>query len=278
MFCSPKDPVVANENKCTGRCKSVVRRIVEQVRAETDQWAQMQEMLAQLHGEMEELQASRDFWENRAYNLEHEIRSLRHTVEEWKGKAIKYENKANELQLEVSILKENIQNPSVDLMSQPSPVPLGKQLEKEKKLKSFRLKKNSEVEEKEQRKYESLPEEEEINNKTTEERTPRRGLSVPLSLGKQLAKEKRKILRHLKDNYNRVHDDNGDRERRGKREVPASGRRKKSCSTGFGVVEPTRSPLMDISSLSPIAQQISRSSFFGLRNPESSKVRGSFRM
>ncbi|GER38366.1 myosin-related family protein [Striga asiatica] len=269
MFCSPKDPVMATENKCTGRCKSVVRRIVEQVRAETDQWAQMQEMLAQLRGEMEELQASRDFWENRAYNLEHEIQSLRKTVEEWKLKATKYENKASQLQLEVSILKEQIQNPSA--------VPLGKQLEKEKKLKSFRMKKNSQVEEKEQRKYESLPELEEEEVKTAEERTPKRGgLSVPLSLGKQLAKEKRKILRHLRENYNRAYDDNGgDRERRSKRD---SGRRKKSCSTGFGVVEPIRSPLMDISSLSPITQQISRSSFFGLRNPETSRVRGSFRM
>ncbi|CAA0833474.1 myosin-related [Striga hermonthica] len=265
-------PVIARENKCTGRCKAIVRRIVEQVRAETEQWAQMQEMLAQVRGEMEELQASRDFWENRAYNLNQEIRSLRKTVEEWKEKAMRYENKANEMSLEISALKEQTQNPNMGL-SPPPLVPLGKQLEKEKIFSSFRLKKNSTVDEK-GRKYENGPE----RVLKTEERTPEKGLPEPLSLGKQLAKEKRKILRHLKENPNRVHADDGSRERASKREAPVSVRRKKSCSTGFGILDPSRSPLMDIRSLSPLTRQISRSAFFGFLSPESSRIRGSFRM
>ncbi|GER55055.1 myosin-related family protein [Striga asiatica] len=267
------ESVMANENKCTGRCKAIVRRIVEQVRAETEQWAQMQEMLAQVRGEMEELQASRDFWENRAYNLNQEIRALRNTVEEWKEKAIRYENKANETSLEISTLKEQTRNPNTDL-SLPPPFPLGKQLEKEKIFSSFRLKKNSAVDEK-GRNYENGPEEE----LKTEESSPKKGLPEPLSLGKQLAKEKRKILRHLKENPNRVHaDDVSSRERASKREVPISVRRKKSCSSGFGILDPSRSPLMDISSLSPLTRQISRSAFFGFLSPESSRIRGSFRM
>ncbi|XP_042022437.1 uncharacterized protein LOC121769748 [Salvia splendens] len=38
----------AQENKCSGRCKAVVLRIVEQVRAEAEQWSQMRTMLEQV--------------------------------------------------------------------------------------------------------------------------------------------------------------------------------------------------------------------------------------
>lgn len=69
-----------HENKCSGRCKAIVRKIVDQVRAETEQWSQMQEMLRKVRGEMEELQASRDCWENRANNSEYEIQSLKQAV------------------------------------------------------------------------------------------------------------------------------------------------------------------------------------------------------
>lgn len=68
------------EKKCSGRCKDVVRRIVEQVRAETEQWSQMQDMLAQVRSEMEELQQSRDFWEGRALTSDNEIHSLHSSV------------------------------------------------------------------------------------------------------------------------------------------------------------------------------------------------------
>lgn len=63
-------------NKCSGRCKVLVRRIVEQVRAETKQWSQMQEMLGQLRQEMEELQTSKDFWETQALASNQEIQSF----------------------------------------------------------------------------------------------------------------------------------------------------------------------------------------------------------
>lgn len=67
-------------NPCSGHCKSVVRRIVEQVRTETEQWSQMQEMLGQVREEMEELQASRDFWEDRALHSDFQIQSLHNSV------------------------------------------------------------------------------------------------------------------------------------------------------------------------------------------------------
>ena len=57
-----------------------MRRVIEQVRAETEQWSQMQGMLRQVRKEMEELQASRDFWEDRALDSDCEIQSLNSAV------------------------------------------------------------------------------------------------------------------------------------------------------------------------------------------------------
>lgn len=67
-------------SKCSGRCKAMVLRIVEQVRAETEQWSQMQTMLERVRGEMEELHASRDYWEARAHDSNCEVQSLRQDV------------------------------------------------------------------------------------------------------------------------------------------------------------------------------------------------------
>lgn len=49
---------------------------MEQVKAETEQWSQMQVMLGQVKGEMEEVQASRDFWEEQALESEHRTKKL----------------------------------------------------------------------------------------------------------------------------------------------------------------------------------------------------------
>ena len=68
------------EHGCSGRCKVIVRRIMEQVRTETEQWSQMQEMLEQVREEMEELNASRDLWEDRALDSEYLIQYLRSAV------------------------------------------------------------------------------------------------------------------------------------------------------------------------------------------------------
>ncbi|WMV25835.1 hypothetical protein MTR67_019220 [Solanum verrucosum] len=52
-------------------------------RAETEQWSQMQEMLQQVRGEKEELQASRDFWEKPALDFAREIQSLQSSLRIW---------------------------------------------------------------------------------------------------------------------------------------------------------------------------------------------------
>lgn len=68
------------DGKCSGRCKAIVRKIVEQVRGETEQWSQMQIMLGKVREEMEELQASRNFWEDQALNSDNEIKHLQTSV------------------------------------------------------------------------------------------------------------------------------------------------------------------------------------------------------
>ncbi|XP_011657638.1 centrosomal protein of 83 kDa isoform X2 [Cucumis sativus] len=79
------------QNQCSGHCKAIIRRITEQVKAEKDQWSQMQEMLNQVREEMEELQVSREFWKDQALESESQIQSLQSSVEEWKEKAMAHE-------------------------------------------------------------------------------------------------------------------------------------------------------------------------------------------
>ncbi|CAN0901775.1 hypothetical protein LINGRAHAP2_LOCUS21609 [Linum grandiflorum] len=91
---------------CGGNCKAIVRRVMEQVRAETEQWSQMQAMLGQVRDEMEQLQASRQFWEDRALDSDSKLQNLHSTVEEWRQKAISFEDKAKELEREIHGLKK----------------------------------------------------------------------------------------------------------------------------------------------------------------------------
>ncbi|XP_011025550.1 PREDICTED: myosin-8-like isoform X2 [Populus euphratica] len=94
---------------CSGCCKIIVRSVIEQVQAETEQWSQMQEVLGQVRNEMEELQASRDFWEVRALDSDRQIQSLNSAVQEWRQKALSSEAKANELQSQVAVLQVELE-------------------------------------------------------------------------------------------------------------------------------------------------------------------------
>ncbi|KAI3687817.1 hypothetical protein L1987_81520 [Smallanthus sonchifolius] len=209
-----KDPSVSQEtdNKCSGRCKMLVRRIVEQVRAETEQWSQMQDMLGQLRQEMEELQTSKDFWENQALASNQEIKSLMSDVEEWREKAIAYEIKTNNLQTEVSLMKGELEKLKKDQVKEVASTPkkaivsLSKQIERETKNGlSCRMNKHEKMEQSKKD-------------------------SNPLSLGKQLAREKRILISRLKEN------------RPNNNEISGDGRRK-----GYSLV---RSPFKDISNSS----------------------------
>ncbi|KAF2312063.1 hypothetical protein GH714_027925 [Hevea brasiliensis] len=105
--CKERKPY--EERACSGCCKAIVQRVVAQVRAETEQWSQMQEMLGQVRNEMEELQASRDFWEDRALDSDHQIQSLNSAVKKWRRQALSSEAKANELQAQVSLLRAEME-------------------------------------------------------------------------------------------------------------------------------------------------------------------------
>ncbi|XP_055834618.1 uncharacterized protein LOC129903141 [Solanum dulcamara] len=250
-----QDMTPLEEHKCSGRCKTIVRRIVEQVRAETEQWSQMQEMLQQVRGEMEELQASRDFWENRALDFAHEIQSLQSSVEEWKDKAQTFETKAKDMQCELTAAKDELEKSRTkkamaydqrEVTSTPnSPLlSLAKQIEKEKRVLVCRLK------------------EENVNQKLQKQR----GVEVfsmkdlpPVSLGKQLEKEKRMFKHRLKENR-------GANDRSCKQEVSSVGRRKEhSFSKESGVLK--RPPFRDVGNSSPLLVRQNSKAVYPLHSP-----------
>ncbi|MFS7914893.1 hypothetical protein Hanom_Chr02g00158901 [Helianthus anomalus] len=179
-----KDPLVLQEagNKCSGRCKLLVKRMSEQVRADTEQWSQMHEMLGQLRQEMVELQTSKDFWETQALVSNKEIQSLMTEVEEWREKAVACETKADTLYNEVSLVKGELEKLKKDQVKGIDSTPrkvilsLSKQIERETKNGlSCRMKGQCD----------------DVSCKKD---------SQPLSLGKQLAKEKRILISQLKEN------------------------------------------------------------------------------
>ncbi|KAI3894542.1 hypothetical protein MKX03_027572 [Papaver bracteatum] len=99
-----QERTVPEEKVCAGRCKMIVRKIVEQVRSEMEQWSQMQDMLGRVRVEMEELQASRDYWEDQALNSNNQVQSLESSVQDWREKAHVNETKVSELQKQISEL------------------------------------------------------------------------------------------------------------------------------------------------------------------------------
>ncbi|WOH07822.1 hypothetical protein DCAR_0727256 [Daucus carota subsp. sativus] len=170
-----QERVSLEEKICSGRCKDVVRRIVEQVRAETEQWSQMQDMLAKVRSEMEELQNSRDFWEGQALTSDNEIHSLQASVEEWRGKALESETKTKELETEVSALRKELEKTKTEakrvtvIPEDLESSPLTKKLEKEKHKLVCHMKQMD---------------------------------VAPISLGRQLEKEKRIYFRKVKEKEN----------------------------------------------------------------------------
>ncbi|KAE8682939.1 Myosin-related isoform 2 [Hibiscus syriacus] len=114
-ICSEGDDHNRNEKMpqeasvCSGHCKAIVHRIVEQIRAETEQWSQMQDMLGMVRDEMDELHASRDFWEDRAFDSDYQIQSLQSAVKEWRQRALSSEVKANEVQTQIYVLRQEVE-------------------------------------------------------------------------------------------------------------------------------------------------------------------------
>ncbi|CAL0334252.1 unnamed protein product [Lupinus luteus] len=144
-----KEKVTHEGNRCSGHCKTIVQRIVEQVRAETEQWSQMQEMLGQVREEMEELQASRDFWEDQAVHSEFQIQSLHNAVREWRQRAVSSESKTNELEAKLSMLSNELESLRKETNAVQgttmSPIPLDTQNELEKRIVVCCSKENSKV-------------------------------------------------------------------------------------------------------------------------------------
>ncbi|KFK35855.1 hypothetical protein AALP_AA4G045600 [Arabis alpina] len=103
--------IKAHEEKkdCSRHCKAVMRKIADEVRAEAEQWSQMQDMLNQVRKEMEELQSCRDFWQKRALDSDSQIENLHSSVDGWRKKALSSDAKLKTLQAEVYGLQVEIE-------------------------------------------------------------------------------------------------------------------------------------------------------------------------
>ncbi|RZR95049.1 hypothetical protein BHM03_00023849 [Ensete ventricosum] len=108
-------------------CKEVIGRIVQQVRTESEQWSEMQEMLEQVRVEMEELRSSRNHWQRRAIASEINFHS-QHARLEWKQRARSCERKVMELQKVVKELQRELQPSKTRLLNAPPSTPLQSQL------------------------------------------------------------------------------------------------------------------------------------------------------
>ncbi|KAF8673766.1 hypothetical protein HU200_048520 [Digitaria exilis] len=86
-------------------CREIVWKIMEQVKAESEQWTEMQGMLEQVRLEMQELQSSRHTWQHRAMASDISIRSLNSQIREWKNRAQRSEQRVEELQKNISELQ-----------------------------------------------------------------------------------------------------------------------------------------------------------------------------
>uniref|UniRef100_A0ACD5TVG4 Uncharacterized protein n=1 Tax=Avena sativa TaxID=4498 RepID=A0ACD5TVG4_AVESA len=95
--------LVASGSCCD--CKEIVGKIMKQVRAESEQWTEMQDMLEQVRLEMQELQASRDAWRRRAMASDISLGSLNSQMLEWKQRALASEHHAEDLQKKVTELQ-----------------------------------------------------------------------------------------------------------------------------------------------------------------------------
>ncbi|PVH33032.1 hypothetical protein PAHAL_9G552200 [Panicum hallii] len=89
-------------------CREIVWKIMEQVKAESEQWTEMQDMLEQVRLEMQELQSSRDTWQHRAMASDISLRSLNSQILEWKNRAQVSEQRVEELQMKISELQSKL--------------------------------------------------------------------------------------------------------------------------------------------------------------------------
>ncbi|EPS62737.1 hypothetical protein M569_12053 [Genlisea aurea] len=69
--------ILQEEEWCKGRCREVVKKIAQQVRGEREEWSQMQDMVGRVRAEMEQLQLSRHYWEDRAHESNRQLQCLR---------------------------------------------------------------------------------------------------------------------------------------------------------------------------------------------------------
>lgn len=89
-------------------CKEAIRRIVQQVEAEIEQWSQMQDLLRNLQREFEGLSEWQKLWEDRALRAESQLKCLQEEVHKWRCRAQSTKEELVMLRCEKQILKNQI--------------------------------------------------------------------------------------------------------------------------------------------------------------------------
>lgn len=168
-------------------------------------------------------------------------------MEEWRHKAHTFEAKANELEAQVSLIKKELeilqaeQNREIVTTRDSSPLSLGKQLEKEKRVMICHVKENCHNtfdNEKVERKNSRI---EECNEIVAMKDLPL------VSLGEQIANEKCRLICRLKENH---HNNAGG----GKNESSSDGKGKENMRGNLlGALR--RSPLRDIGNSSAMVKR-----------------------
>ncbi|KAF5197217.1 Myosin-like protein [Thalictrum thalictroides] len=107
-----------------------------------DQWLQMQEMLERVRDEMQDMQNTRDFWQDRALESDNQVQSLQSSVQEWKQKARYSEAKVTELEKHISELHLQLGRLKDEPRRESAKIPRDTHKEKEKHVLICRLKEN----------------------------------------------------------------------------------------------------------------------------------------
>ncbi|MCO5580751.1 hypothetical protein L7F22_034621 [Adiantum nelumboides] len=90
-------------------CKETIRRLVEQMQAEIDQWSQLQDILFKLQEELDGLNERQRFWEERAHRAEAHLLSLQEELRDWRCRAQSAQEELVMLRCEKQVMKDRIE-------------------------------------------------------------------------------------------------------------------------------------------------------------------------
>ncbi|KAH7427317.1 hypothetical protein KP509_10G038800 [Ceratopteris richardii] len=90
-------------------CKEAIRRLIQEMQVEIEQWSQMQVLLQSLQEELNGLGETKSLWEERAHRAERKVFCLQRKLREWRYQAENAQEELVILRCERQILKNRIE-------------------------------------------------------------------------------------------------------------------------------------------------------------------------